>query len=54
MADDGTIRYDVEGHVARVTIDRPERRNALTWGLSPTCGPPSPGRAPTPACGCAC
>src|SRR5262245_38723554 len=33
MADDGTIRYDVEGHVARVTIDRPERRNALTWGL---------------------
>ncbi|HKE74981.1 MAG TPA: enoyl-CoA hydratase-related protein [Acidimicrobiales bacterium] len=33
MAEDGTIRYDVDGHVARVTIDRPERRNALTWGL---------------------
>jgi enoyl-CoA hydratase/carnithine racemase len=25
------VRYEVAGAVARVTIDRPERRNALTW-----------------------
>jgi enoyl-CoA hydratase/carnithine racemase len=25
------IRYAVDGHVARVTIDREERRNALSW-----------------------
>src|SRR5579871_2544755 len=24
------IRYEVDGHVARVTLDRPEARNALT------------------------
>ena len=24
-----TIRYEHEGHIATVTIDRPERRNAL-------------------------
>jgi enoyl-CoA hydratase/carnithine racemase len=26
-----TVRYDVADHVATVTIDRPERRNALSW-----------------------
>ena len=31
MADDAPIRYDVESGVATVTIDRPERRNALSW-----------------------
>jgi enoyl-CoA hydratase/carnithine racemase len=25
------VRYAVEGPVARITIDRPERRNALSW-----------------------
>lgn len=30
---DGTVRYAVADHVATVTIDRPERRNALTWAL---------------------
>ncbi|CAN5573738.1 enoyl-CoA hydratase/isomerase family protein [soil metagenome] len=25
------LRYDVADHVARITIDRPERRNALSW-----------------------
>jgi len=25
------LRYEVSGHLARVTIDRPERRNALSW-----------------------
>lgn len=25
------VRYEVEGHVARVTIDRPERRNAMSF-----------------------
>ncbi|HSS84345.1 MAG TPA: enoyl-CoA hydratase-related protein, partial [Reyranella sp.] len=24
-----TIRFDVKGHVARVTIDRPDRMNAI-------------------------
>src|SRR5262245_50372710 len=33
MAADGAIRYQVADHIARITIDRPERRNALTWGL---------------------
>jgi enoyl-CoA hydratase/carnithine racemase len=27
------VRYDVEGHVARLTINREERRNALSWGV---------------------
>lgn len=30
MTGPGTIRYAVDGHVARVTIDRPDVRNALT------------------------
>ena len=32
-ADDGRVGYEVADHVARVTIDRPERRNALSWAL---------------------
>lgn len=27
------VRYEVDRHVARVTIDREERRNALSWSL---------------------
>ena len=27
------VRYEVSGGVARVTIDRPERRNALSWDV---------------------
>ena len=27
------LRYYVEGHVARITIDREERRNALSWSV---------------------
>ena len=27
------IRYEVEGEIATVVIDRPEKRNALTWAL---------------------
>lgn len=27
------IRYDVDGGVARITIDRPERRNAMTFAM---------------------
>src|SRR5438045_8063785 len=30
MAD---VRYEVVGSVARVTIDRPERRNAMSFGV---------------------
>src|SRR6478672_1137897 len=30
MAD---VRYEVEGSVARATIDRPERRNAMSFGV---------------------
>jgi enoyl-CoA hydratase/carnithine racemase len=33
MTADGAIGYAVADHVARITIDRPERRNALTWDL---------------------
>lgn len=25
------VRYEVTGHVARLTIDRPEKRNSLSW-----------------------
>jgi enoyl-CoA hydratase/carnithine racemase len=28
---DPTVRYEVDGPVATITIDRPERRNALGW-----------------------
>lgn len=27
------VRYEVDGHVARLTIDREERRNALSWSV---------------------
>jgi enoyl-CoA hydratase/carnithine racemase len=35
MADPGfaALRYEVDGPVARLTIDREERRNALSWAL---------------------
>src|SRR5256886_3109208 len=29
----GDVRYEVVGSVARVTIDRPERRNAMSFGV---------------------
>ena len=31
MATDGEVWYSVSGWIARITINRPERRNALTW-----------------------
>jgi enoyl-CoA hydratase/carnithine racemase len=31
MASEGEVRYSVEGPVARITINRPHRRNSLTW-----------------------
>ena len=31
MAREGEVRYSVDGPVASVTINRPQRRNALTW-----------------------
>jgi enoyl-CoA hydratase/carnithine racemase len=31
VAADGEVLYSVEGGIARLTINRPERRNALTW-----------------------
>jgi len=33
VSDEGRIRVDVDGGVATITIDRPERRNALTRAL---------------------
>ena len=27
------VRYEVDGHVARITIDREQRRNALSWSV---------------------
>ncbi|UYQ73094.1 enoyl-CoA hydratase/isomerase family protein [Pelagibacterium flavum] len=29
----GTVRLDIVGSVARVTFDRPEARNAMTWAM---------------------
>lgn len=31
MSKDNPIRYEVDGGIAVVTIDRPERKNALSW-----------------------
>jgi enoyl-CoA hydratase/carnithine racemase len=31
--DDGAVRYEREGAVARVTFDRPAARNAMTWAM---------------------
>ncbi len=31
--DEGGVRYEVEAGVARVTIDREARRNALSWSV---------------------
>ena len=31
--DEGGVRYEVEGGVARITIDREARRNALSWAI---------------------
>jgi enoyl-CoA hydratase/carnithine racemase len=35
MSDDGfdEVRYAVDDHVATITIDRPQRRNALSWAV---------------------
>jgi len=33
MADDEELRYEVQGEVAVITLNRPEARNALTWSL---------------------
>jgi len=30
---DGTVRYQREGAVARITFDRPAARNAMTWSM---------------------
>jgi enoyl-CoA hydratase len=27
------IKYDVDGRIATITIDRPEKRNAMTWAM---------------------
>lgn len=29
----GTVRYERDGPVARITFDRPAQRNAMTWGM---------------------
>src|SRR3954468_8190310 len=31
MTEDDEVRYDVTGAVARLTINRPAQRNALSW-----------------------
>src|ERR1035437_990406 len=30
---DGTVRYEREGVVGRITVDRPAARNAMTWAM---------------------
>lgn len=32
-AHDGTVRYDLEAGIVRITIDRPERRNAMSFAI---------------------
>ena len=31
MSDYESLRWDVEGHVATITLDRPEKKNAMSW-----------------------
>ena len=33
MADESEVRYDAANGIARLTIDRPERRNAISWDV---------------------
>jgi enoyl-CoA hydratase/carnithine racemase len=33
MSDYETLRYDLEGHVATVTLDRPDKKNAMSWQM---------------------
>jgi enoyl-CoA hydratase/carnithine racemase len=33
MADASEVLYETAGHIAKVTINRPERRNALSWDV---------------------
>ncbi|MDQ3983498.1 MAG: enoyl-CoA hydratase-related protein [Actinomycetota bacterium] len=33
MADYESLTWEVEGHVATVTLDRPEKRNAMSWTM---------------------
>ncbi|MFN2588361.1 MAG: enoyl-CoA hydratase/isomerase family protein [Actinomycetota bacterium] len=33
MADYESLRWEVEGHVATVTLDRPEKKNAMSWAM---------------------
>ncbi len=31
MADYESLTWEVEGHVATVTLNRPEKKNAMSW-----------------------
>jgi enoyl-CoA hydratase/carnithine racemase len=47
----GHIRYEVRDRVPTVTIDRPEKRNAMTFAILAELSGPGPGRsspAPSP------
>lgn len=33
MSDDGQVHFTVEGPVARIVVDRPHARNAMTWQM---------------------
>jgi enoyl-CoA hydratase/carnithine racemase len=33
MSDQGSVRLAIEGAIARVTFDRPQARNAMTWAM---------------------
>jgi enoyl-CoA hydratase/carnithine racemase len=33
MSDQGAVRLEIEGAIARVTFDRPQARNAMTWAM---------------------
>ncbi|MDQ3916083.1 MAG: enoyl-CoA hydratase-related protein [Actinomycetota bacterium] len=33
MAEYESLRWEVEGHVATVTLDRPEKKNAMSWTM---------------------
>jgi enoyl-CoA hydratase len=33
MSEQGQVHLSVEGHIASVTFDRPEARNAMTWSM---------------------